>query len=510
MKKAMASMLVLVLVLSMIPAAIADEQPIKLYFVSRSLGLSGDEDTVILDIIEDKFNVDITWEVIPSNDYQTVTRNMIASGEYPDMMEYHNSNTEVTQGFIEDGILLPLNDLLEKYGQNLLRVRNEEGYWWPDENGERWIIPCRYNSPETFITIRQDWLDNLNLEKPTTLEELVDVLYAFTFNDPDGNGKDDTYGLGGPLDGKYSDIMMPIMASFGITMNWDVANAEIGGEKFVYIPWQLSDNMKECVRFFRDNIYTKGLCDPDFMVMSRQDYLNKKNANTYGVEYWYLTHTNSGWYNTFMESVPHAKLAALSPVKYQDYTTVWPRTIGAPNHGGFNLFLFKDCEHPELVIQILDFMASDEGYELIVKGIENENFVRNDDGTLTNLEISDARAAEIGAGKYSSVFWVQTDRWNYSELYTTGLESIAPYLRYGRIENYVYDGDTSALNSIINSSIITMMTDPSVDIDVMWEEMRQEYYDMGGRDLMRFYNENLLRDYGEDSIIYGENHQYVK
>lgn len=33
------------------------------------------------------------------------------------------------------------------------------------------------------------------MEMPATIEELHDVLYAFTYNDPDQNGKNDTYGF---------------------------------------------------------------------------------------------------------------------------------------------------------------------------------------------------------------------------------------------------------------------------------------------------------------------------
>ena len=43
--------------------------------------------------------------------------------------------------------------------------------------------------------IRQDWLDNLGLKMPTTIEELKEVARAFTEDDPDGNGQNDTYGL---------------------------------------------------------------------------------------------------------------------------------------------------------------------------------------------------------------------------------------------------------------------------------------------------------------------------
>ena len=50
------------------------------------------------------------------------------------------------------------------------------------------------------LAIRQDWLDNLGMEMPTTEEELLEYAKACTFNDPDGNGQDDTYfmlGAGG-------------------------------------------------------------------------------------------------------------------------------------------------------------------------------------------------------------------------------------------------------------------------------------------------------------------------
>lgn len=45
------------------------------------------------------------------------------------------------------------------------------------------------------MLIRQDWLDKLNLKAPTTIDEFEKVIAAFTNNDPDGNGKKDTYGF---------------------------------------------------------------------------------------------------------------------------------------------------------------------------------------------------------------------------------------------------------------------------------------------------------------------------
>ena len=55
------------------------------------------------------------------------------------------------------------------------------------------------------ISYRRDWLENVGLEEPKTMDDLYNVLKAFTYNDPDQNGEKDTYGMTwckwfGPLD----------------------------------------------------------------------------------------------------------------------------------------------------------------------------------------------------------------------------------------------------------------------------------------------------------------------
>ncbi|QKE72882.1 extracellular solute-binding protein [Arthrobacter citreus] len=47
----------------------------------------------------------------------------------------------------------------------------------------------------TLPIIREDWLEKLNLKEPKTLDDYYNVFKAFKEQDPDGNGKNDTYGL---------------------------------------------------------------------------------------------------------------------------------------------------------------------------------------------------------------------------------------------------------------------------------------------------------------------------
>lgn len=64
------------------------------------------------------------------------------------------------------------------------------------------IAPCLAET-QTMV-IRQDWLDKLGLQAPTTIEEFETVIKAFSEQDPDGNGKRDTYGFSYSGDGLYS------------------------------------------------------------------------------------------------------------------------------------------------------------------------------------------------------------------------------------------------------------------------------------------------------------------
>jgi len=57
------------------------------------------------------------------------------------------------------------------------------------------FTPARGNGCITYL--RQDWLDKLGLAVPTTYDEYIKVLEAFTTQDPDGNGQNDTYGVTG-------------------------------------------------------------------------------------------------------------------------------------------------------------------------------------------------------------------------------------------------------------------------------------------------------------------------
>ena len=70
-----------------------------------------------------------------------------------------------------------------------------------------------------FWVVRRDWLERLGLEAPTTWEEARRVWQAFTHDDPDGNGEDDTYGFMISMQttgGTHLTRLLPFMLAAGV------------------------------------------------------------------------------------------------------------------------------------------------------------------------------------------------------------------------------------------------------------------------------------------------------
>jgi multiple sugar transport system substrate-binding protein len=65
-----------------------------------------------------------------------------------------------------------------------------------DAAGATYAVP--FSAQANVLLIRKDWLDKLHLAAPTTWSEAEAVAKAFTTQDPDGDGKPDTYGIDVP------------------------------------------------------------------------------------------------------------------------------------------------------------------------------------------------------------------------------------------------------------------------------------------------------------------------
>lgn len=150
---------------------------------------------------KDTLGVDIKtlWTSPGDGSYDTKLKLMLSSGDkLPDI--FVSTQQETTNMFIESGQVMDVTEAFEKYASATWKAAMAEAptAWQPFmKDGKKYAIPVlRQNmGTQSPLWIRQDWLTKLNLQAPTTLEELEKVMDAFVNQDPDGNGKKDTFAL---------------------------------------------------------------------------------------------------------------------------------------------------------------------------------------------------------------------------------------------------------------------------------------------------------------------------
>lgn len=199
-------------------------------------------------------NTDITWELYDSISYYEKLTLKYASGELATIM-VTDKNAEFLNA-AQYNVFWEISDYIDLF-DNLTTI--------PDatradasQNGKLYGVPRSRDVGRNVCGFRQDWADNLGLGFPETLEDLYNMAVAFTNNDPDGNGKNDTYGFA--LDGWTGEweIMQPW---FGVHNTWgydDNGNLEY---------YATQEEYKTALKTFRQ-WYSEGLMPADFTSIS--------------------------------------------------------------------------------------------------------------------------------------------------------------------------------------------------------------------------------------------------
>lgn len=122
---------------------------------------------------------------------------LTGSEELPDVFPVYG--TQMIADMIESGRVKDISEDIENYMPERIKeiyAQFPETYYPLTKDGKIYGMACAPGLTEgQVMIIRQDWLDALNLQAPTTMDEFEAVIKAFTEDDPDGNGQKDTYGF---------------------------------------------------------------------------------------------------------------------------------------------------------------------------------------------------------------------------------------------------------------------------------------------------------------------------
>lgn len=350
--------------------------------------------------LEKRTGVHAEW-IHPTEVNQQFTL-LIASGQYPDVIMY---NWKAAPGgvvkYAQDGVILKLNDLVRDYAPDLSAILEK----YPgvhrdltDANGDIYYLPRLFLHPEANIfkgpLIRRDWLEKLNLEVPTNVNELYEVLKAFRDRDPNGNNKQDEWAMSG---GCYADGGGFIStAAFSVGMlswAWDVHYdfyLKDGQVKF----GPIEPAFKEALAF-ANKLYNEKLLDPDYLVNDR----SKLDAKVMNDQVGFLFHYQpTNFLRNMAEKNPEFDLVGIPYLKgldgqKGDFDSSLIQTMSPDG-----IAITTSAKYPEEVMKWLNYGYTEEGHKLFNFGIEGESYVMKDGvPTYTDTIMKNPDGLSLGA-----------------------------------------------------------------------------------------------------------------
>ncbi|TDQ42857.1 extracellular solute-binding protein [Aureibacillus halotolerans] len=196
-------------------------------------------------------NVDIIW--VPDSSYNDKFNITLASGTLPTILVADPKMPSFVNA-ARNGAFWDLTPYLENY-PNLSQM-NETIKRNASIDGKTYGIYRARPLGRMGVTARSDWMENVDLDQPKTIEEFYELLKAFTNDDPDQNGKDDTYGL---VMTKYSGPWDIMQVWFGAPNKWGE------NDEGKLMPTHTFPEYLEALNFFK-KLYDEGLINSDFAV----------------------------------------------------------------------------------------------------------------------------------------------------------------------------------------------------------------------------------------------------
>lgn len=274
----------------------------------------------------------------------------ISSDDIPDVSFCSISELEL---MIKGDMIEDLTPYYEKYAsENLKKIlgyNDNVSFSACTKDGKIFALPSVVDASNgvPLMYIRQDWLDELKLDAPKTIEEVFDVARAFVSNDLGSNNKKSTIGIS--LSKELAIPYQAIMAAYGAYPGLNLKDSE---GKFTYS--SLDPKVKDVLKKLSE-LYKEGIFDREFAIKDGTKAAQTIAAGKVGIyfgEFWnplwplHDTIKNKTTANWVCYPVPGA-----AGTEFKPYTPL--------NVNGY-YFVRKGYAHPEALIIALNHFV--EGY----------------------------------------------------------------------------------------------------------------------------------------------------
>ena len=379
-RKVLPLLLALMLVLPMaMSAASAEDRPVVTILTNLNTLVTDYQDNYFTKWVEDEMNVDLEFIFLPADTKAAAEKfNMMVIGqEYLGDIIYWKLGATSLPSYDESGAIAPIDEYIAKYDTNM------EAYSQKMYGDDTWLKmltmanghiyttgrteDASYNATKYRGWINQAWLDKLNLEMPTTPEELYYVLKAFKEQDPNGNGVADEIPMLGCVKWWSANPLYYLITPF---VQWhDVGGNLLVNDGKVYAAYA-TDEYRDAMKFV-NRLVKEGLLDDRTWSLSTAQY------KAYGAEENPIVGVHFYTYAAGAMPATHANIGDYVNLPYMaNYKTGERVTSYTPfdPQDNQNLFLSKTAKDPDLAFRVIDFLFSEEANTRFRFGIEDVHY----------------------------------------------------------------------------------------------------------------------------------------
>lgn len=433
-----------------------------------------------------KKQISVTW--VPNSSYNDKFNIIMASGDLPHAIVV----ADKSPGFIKSvkaGAFWELSPYLKDY-KNLSRA-DKKVMKNSSINGEVYGIYRARDLIRASIIIRTDWLDNVGLDMPKTIDDFYEVLKAFKEKDPDKNGKDDTYGM-----------VVPKWMGLGNGSPWDIMQTWFGApnrygvnENGELVPDFTTDEYMEALFFFK-KLYDERLINRDFAVMDSAKWNDPVVKGKAGVI------VDTGSRASQIQSALEEKdsgnkdvIDVIGSVEGPKGTYTFP-TSGYAGMIAIPKASVKTEKELKEVLEFLDNMNDKQAQIIANNGVEGRNY-KLENGAFTSLERNNKKLlyeheglAQFSMGIPEQRYYIEEQRsklFKHRQKVMKEGEKIAVFNPAESLVSDVYTQKGAQLDNIILDAKTQFIIG---DIDEKgFKDAVELWYKSGGEDLMKELNQ---------------------
>lgn len=336
--------------------------------------------------LEEKTNVHIEWNM-SSEDGWKEKKGLLFAGQLPDAFYGQGilSDVDVIK-YSSQGLLIPLDDLIDDYAPNvkhLLDSNEEYRKQLTAPDGHIYALPSLTElSPTTHdkLFINKNWLEQLDLPVPTTLEEFEETLIAFRDTDLNGDGKTEDQIPFSFLYNRKENGLFSLFGSFGQV---DSLNHFIVKDKQV-VYTAMTEPYKNAISYF-NKLYKEKLIDSEGFTHDFSVFIAKIKAPEK------IVGSFLGWSLSSAAGTNKEDFVALAPLKGEDGNQIWSTFTSAINAKG-SFAITNKAENPEVLMQWIDTHFDPETSLQLDQGLLGKTLEKTEEGRYQYLPVPDGKS----------------------------------------------------------------------------------------------------------------------